>query len=312
MGLVVVGPNSARRRDRKTIAGRLAARIRKAVRAPLSLGLCFVLCLATAELAHAEPPRRIVSLDLCTDQLLLELAPRARIAAVTHLASDASVSAIPDKAKGIPITHGDAEDVLNYDPDLVLAGPFGVSSTVALLRRLNRNVVIVPLPQDLAGVRASILAVAVAIGEVAGGEAMLQAFDKRLATLRRPLDGASPTALVYQVSGVVSASGSLADATLAAAGFRNLARDYPLTRNGQLPLELLVAQPPDLLILSSASNAYRTPAADNLRHPALGELRRTHASLELPWQLWLCGTPHVADAIEKLTAARDRLKATPR
>ena len=71
-------------------------------------------------------------------------------------------------------------------------------------------------------------------------------------------------------------------------------------------------QPPDLLILSSASNAYRTPAADNLRHPALGELRRTHASLELPWQLWLCGTPHVADAIEKLTAARDRLKATPR
>jgi hypothetical protein len=41
-------------------------------------------------------------------------------------------------------------------------------------------------------------------------------------------------------------------------------------------------------------------------------LRRRYASLELPWQLWLCGTPHVADAIEKLTAARDRLKAAPR
>ena len=33
----------------------------------------------------ADAPRRIVSLDLCTDQLLVELVPRERIAAVTHL-----------------------------------------------------------------------------------------------------------------------------------------------------------------------------------------------------------------------------------
>jgi iron complex transport system substrate-binding protein len=309
MGSAVVGPSSALRRGGKTIAGWVAT-VGKAVWTPANLGLLFTLCLTTAGLA--EPPRRIVSLDLCTDQLLIELALPGRIAAITHLASDASVSAIPNKAKGIPVTHGAAEDVLSYDPDLVLAGPFGVSSTVALLRRLNRNVVIVPLAQDLDGVRASIRTVALAIGEAPRGEAMLHAFDRRLASLSRPHDSASPTALVYQVSGVVSATGSLADAALTAAGFRNLARDYPLTRNGQVPLELLVASPPDLLILSSASNTYRTAAADNLRHPALGKLRTTHASLELPWQLWLCGTPHIADAIEKLTTARDRFKATPR
>jgi len=257
-------------------------------------------------------PQRIVSLDLCTDQLLLELAPRERIAAITHLAGDASVSAIPGKAKGIPTTRGAAEDVLSYDPDLVLAGPFGVSATVALLRRLHRHVVIVPLPQDLAGVRTSITTVAAAIGEVERGEAMLKAFDRRLASFSRPHEPTSPSALVYQVAGVVSAAGSLADAALAAAGFRNLARDYSLTRNGQVPLELLVASPPDLLVLTSASNAYPTPAADNLRHPALIKLRRTHAALELPWQLWLCGTPHIADAIEELATARDRLKASPK
>ena len=76
-----------------------------------------------------------------------------------------SVSAIPEKARGIPITHGGAEDVLRYDPDLVLAGPFGVSATVDLLRRLGRNVVVVPQPQDLDGVRASVRAVAAAVGE---------------------------------------------------------------------------------------------------------------------------------------------------
>ena len=53
-------------------------------------------------------------------------------------------------------------------------------------------------------------------------------------------------------------------------------------------------------MLSSAIDEYRTAIADNLRHPVLRGLRQHHASLELPWQLWLCGTPHVADAIERL------------
>ena len=110
----------------------------------------------------------------------------------------------------------------------------------------------------------------------------------------------------------VSGPGSLAEAALAAAGFRNKAAEYRLTRNGQVPLELLVATPPDLLVLSSAVDEYRTALADNLRHPVLRRLRQSHASLELPWQLWLCGTPNIADAIERLAAARGKLEARAR
>src|SRR5215831_17968551 len=73
---------------------------------------------ACAFAGEPPPPTRVVSLDLCTDQLLIELAQRDRIAAVTHLAADPAVSAIPEKARGIPFTHGNAEDVLRYDPDL--------------------------------------------------------------------------------------------------------------------------------------------------------------------------------------------------
>ena len=258
--------------------------------------------------ASAEPPQRIVSLDLCTDQLLIELAPRARIAAVTHLAADASVSAIPEKARGIPITHGAAEQVLSYDPDLILAGPYGVAATIGLLRRLERNIVVVPLAQDLDGVRTAVRTVAQAIGAVARGEAMLADFDRRLAIAAPALPAmARPSALLYQLGGVVSGPNSLADAALAAAGYRNKARDYPLAPNGRVPLELLVAAPPDLLLLASRGDEYATAAADNLRHPALARLRRERASLELPWQLWLCGTPHIAEAIEKLASARSAL-----
>jgi iron complex transport system substrate-binding protein len=264
--------------------------------------------------ADAQPakPQRIVSLDLCTDQLLIELVDRERIAAVTHLAADPAVSAIPEKAQGIPVTRGAAEDVLRFDPDLVLAGPFGVSPTVSLLRRLKRNLVVVPLPADIEGVRTAVRAVASSVGEERKGEAMIAAFDRRLARLAPARDTARPTAVIYQVGGSVSGPGSLADAALEAAGFRNKASEYRLTRGGQVPLELLVAEPPDLLVLSNTAHEYRTVVADNLRHPVLRLLRERHASLELPWQLWLCGTPHIADAIERLAAARSKLEARPR
>jgi iron complex transport system substrate-binding protein len=275
----------------------------------------FGMCMAVALPVDAQPaakPSRIVSLDLCADQLLIELVGRERIAAVTHLAADPAVSAIPAKARGIPITHGAAEDVLRYDPDLVLAGPFGVSPTVGLLRRLKRNVVVVPLPSDLDGVRTAVRSVAAAVGEGPKGEAMIATFDRRLARLAPPASAAHPTAIVYQVGGSVSGPGSLAEAALLAAGFRNKAAEYRLTRNGQVPLELLVAAPPDLLVLSSAVDEYRTAIADNLRHPVLKRLRQRHASLQLPWQLWLCGTPNIADAIERLAEARGKLEARAR
>ena len=260
--------------------------------------------LGQASAVEAPPaPARIVSLDLCTDQLLVELAARARIAAVTHLAADPAVSAVPEKARGIPITRGRAEEVLRLDPDLVLAGPFGVSASVDLLRRLGRNVVVVPLAQDLDGVRASVRTVAGAVGAPARGEALIAEFDRRLSALAPPA-GALPTAVIYQVGGTVSGPGSLADAALAAAGLRNLAPAYGLARGGQVPLELLVAKPPDLLVLASNVDEYRTALADNLRHPIIRRLRQRGLSIELPWRYWLCGTPHIADAIERLAQAR--------
>lgn len=259
----------------------------------------------------AAEPRRIVSLDLCTDQMLVELVERFRIAAVTHLLADPAVSAIPEQARGLSITRGAAEDVLRYDPDLVLAGPFGVSTTVNLLRRLGRNVVVVPLPQDIEGVRTSVRAVAAVVGEAAKGEAMIAEFDRRLARLAPPAK-APPSAVIYQVGGSVSGPGSLANSALAAAGFRNVSAAYPLTRGGQVPLESLVARPPDLLVLASGPEEYRTVLADNLRHPAIALLRRRGASLELPWRHWLCGTPHLADAIERLAEARVGLEARGR
>ena len=139
-------------------------------------------------------------------------------------------------------------------------------------------------------------------------EPITTATPEQLLALGLPAGSMGPkveaAAWFVQQTGGRAAIGSLADAALAAAGFRNMSADYRLTRGGQVPLESLVARPPDLLVLGSAPEEYRTALADNLRHPIIRLLRQRRASLELPWRHWLCGTPHIADAIERLAEAR--------
>lgn len=64
----------------------------------------------------------MISLNLCTNQLLLELADPQSIASVTSLARDCSISAQCNTAATVPINYGTAEELLAARPDLVLAG----------------------------------------------------------------------------------------------------------------------------------------------------------------------------------------------
>lgn len=262
--------------------------------------------------AHAgASAERIVSLNLCTDQILVDLVPRSRIRALSHLAADPSVSATATQAQGIPTTKGAAEDVIARDPDLVIAGTWTTPATVDLLKRLGRRLELVPLASDIAGIRAATLQIASAVGERQKGEEIVAAFDRRIASAlakarAAAADGLMPSALVYQVNGLASGPGSLADAALSLAGWRNHATTLRLGTGGQIALESLIASPPDLIVLSARPNEYQTPVADNLRHPLLDRFRARGRLMVLPWALWLCGTPAIAEAVERLADARAR------
>lgn len=268
--------------------------------------LCFALLAFCAR--AGEPPRRIVSMNLCTDQLLLMLVEPSRIAAVSHLARDPSLSALAEEARRFPIVHSNAEEVLRADPDLVLAGPWTTRATVDLLRRLGRTVAIVPLAQDLDGVRAGVREVARLTGTEARGEEIVAAFDRRRMEIERLAATEVRTAVVYHVAGLASGTGTLADAVLRAAGLRNAAQAARLDAKGALALERLVAEPPDLIVLGHAEDEYRTVQADNLRHPALARLLARVPSAHVPQRLMICPSPRVLDAVELLAEKRRALR----
>ncbi|MBI3303455.1 MAG: ABC transporter substrate-binding protein, partial [Deltaproteobacteria bacterium] len=145
-------------------------------------------------------PRRIVSLNLCTDQLVLALADRNAVRSVTWLARDPKISMLAAEAAYIPVNHGLAEEIVPLAPDLVLAGIYTTRPTVALLQRFGARVVEVDVPQSVPDMYEQIRTVARLFGHPERGEAMVAAMETALAALGPPLEGPRPVAAVYRLN----------------------------------------------------------------------------------------------------------------
>src|SRR6188508_3078471 len=94
------------------------------------------LLLASAS-AHAEAPRRVVSFNLCADQLVVALADAGQIAALSPYARDAHLSVVAEKAKAFPSIGWSAEGTVALGPDLVLVGPNDRRETRQMLAALH-------------------------------------------------------------------------------------------------------------------------------------------------------------------------------
>ncbi len=258
-------------------------------------------------------PSRVVSINLCTDQLAMLLAAPGQLKSVSRVALDPRVSSMPAEAAQYPINAGRAEEVHGMAPDLVVAGEYTSRDTVALLRLLGIEVVQFDIAHSLEEVRARIHQMGAALGREAAATAMIAQFDADLAQLRDDLDGGlapgsdAPRAALYSANGYTSGDKTLSGEILAAAGLRNAPAEAGYGW-GKLPLEVLAMLQPDLVI-----TARRYPrgsrAEEIMDHPVVEELGGWAARALMSDQDWVCGTPYVLRAIGDMAAARRKLEA---
>lgn len=249
-------------------------------------------------------PARIVSMNVCADQLLLLLADRQQIVSLSFLAADQETSMMVEQAAGLPLNHGRSEEILPLEPDLILAGEYTTRPTVFLLRRLGYRVIVLPVAKTLNDIRDNVRTVADAVGAPERGRALVAAFDKKLAfsdVSGEQVD--APVAALYWANGFTSGEGTLANAIVRAAGFRNLGSELGIRGTGQVPLETLITSKPDVLIVDEPQKE-SAMATEFFRHPALKEMFAEDVQISIPSNLWVCGTPEIADAIVKLHAVR--------
>lgn len=265
----------------------------------------FALLCAPAS-AGVSKPARIVSLNLCADELVLRLADKGQVASVTYLARDPLGSNVADLAKDVPVNRGLAEEIAGLKPDLVIVGAFTTRTTTAMLRRLGLPVLELGVPQTLDAAYAQIRKVADRVGAPERGEAMVRDMKEAFARLP-PQPSPRPTAIVLRPNGFTAGRGSIADEILGAAGFDNLAARLSTDRMGQLNLEEIITAQPDILVINASQDAPPSLADDLLHHPALARFGAEGRTVPLPTRLWACAGPELAQAAQRLAAAREAL-----
>ncbi len=258
-----------------------------------------LLCL-TGQAAAA--PQHIMSLKVCTDELLLDLVPPSRIASVTFLSREkASLRQWPQAAT-IPVNHNTAEEILAAHPDLILTDPFIAPSLRPLLAKTGAKVVEVSPAENFEQIRASVRLMAKAVGEEARGEALIAHMDAQLRDLAAHRPAKVLTVAEWGGGGYVPGRGGLFDAILTAAGARNVEQGS----FGYYDVESLIAANPDALIYGDTYDGTTSLRADQDLHPAL---MRRYAGRRISYSpLYGCGVLQSADVAKQLQEALHKVQ----
>lgn len=260
--------------------------------------------------AAQEPPKRVASLNLCADQVLMALMEPQAIASLGPFARDPLLSAGAEKAKAFEQNRGTAESVLKGRPDLTVIGTFDNAQTRRLLEASGARLFILPPWRGFEASSADLLALGEAIGRKAQAEALVQAIAEARG---RAQNAARPglRALVLGRGGYVDISQSLVHDLIGAVGLKDMGANE--VREGKvagrfLPLETILTLKPDLLILGEGSMTGEDRKAQVFAHPAF---RKTYPEgakngprrIVLPERLTSCGGPSLIEALERLSSA---------
>lgn len=273
------------------------------MKAFVALARALVLVLMATVPAWAQAPQRVVTLNLCLDQLALRLAAPGQLVGVSYLSRDPRLSVLAEQARGIAPVRARVEAILDLRPDLVIFDSAAHAGIKGLVRRAGVPILEVPWAAMLEEAEGQIARLAGALGRHDAGRALVDDMRNQRDTLawRGP-----PTAVaaVLQANGGTTGKGSLMDQLLRLSGYRNLAAELGVPAYGRWSLETVLAGQPDLLVLDADSNLDPARATEFVDHAALKSLTGRARLVSVPMKYSICAGPESFDAMRLLAEAR--------
>lgn len=269
----------------------------------LSLLIALVACLAVLKpgLSAAETPRRVVSANLCADQLLMVLADPEQIVSLSPFATDPQMSFLADRAKAFRSNRGAGEALVMSDADLVLVGPYDSRYTRNLLAGRQIEFLSLPPWDNIDGGVVQIRSLAARLGHAGRGERLIEEINASLEKLRNlaATGAARPSSLVLHRRGYVFHAGVTGE-LFQLAGLRDAAPDLGVKGAGFVRLERLLTGRPDFLIVAGNPYAPEDQGEAMLVHPALTKAFPLERRLVIPDVLTLCGGPSTPALAERI------------
>lgn len=209
-------------------------------------------------------PQRVYATTLSIEELLVELLPPERIAAISTDAVDDNYSLIVDKAqrisKKVP-PRINVESVVALRPDLVIVQANVNKAYIDALKDVGLKVFVTKVPTTINMVKSRIIKISEAVGEVEKGKLIIGDMNKKLSSVDSKV-GALPKnkrkiAIAYSMLGAFGSKDGLYNDICERSGLLNGAAMAGLVRGEHLSKERIVDINPDVLIFPSYSSTQK-------------------------------------------------------
>lgn len=252
---------------------------------------------------------RIVSTNVGVDEILLSLVPPGRLAAVSALADDPTISNVVAEARAVPgrLRAVDAERILAFRPDLVVFPPYTRREVVLQIEEAGVPVLRMPDCRSLEDVRVHLRTLGAAVGASDRAEALVRGMDRVLEEVRARTAGVTrPRVLYTSLNGYTQGAGTMFDLFLEAAGGRNVAAEAGVEGWGTLPVEVALALDPDVLLVPGYGGGRKAREVGMARNLACDPAWRTASAVRagrvhtIPGSHILATSQHVTRTAEDI------------
>lgn len=246
-------------------------------------------------LSESPSKKHVVSLNLCTDQLLVPLLPSGDIAGLSPLAGNCSESVVCEVAHAFPAIEAEGEAVLKYEPTHILESQWAHHIVQKMARLQSIPYYQLPAAQKLDDIPRQIRALSSWLNIKEKGERLARWFEQNERTAQPVHPFPSLSAAFYSES-----DDPLLEDMIKKAGFLSLTGKPDHYRI--FSPEALIITPPDLLIISSLGEGKSLKETKLLPTFILNKFARPHL-LVIPMKLTLCGSLRSLDALKLLNNA---------
>ena len=260
--------------------------------------VCCAVCLTSA---NADDKPSVVSINLCTDRLVLALADARQIVSLSYVAADSN-SMIKTAASTVKLNHGRLEELLLLDADYFLASDYDDPKLLKRLGEFGKKVRRFKAERTVDQSKANIAMLAEILNQNQKGELMIEKLNQ-IDQLEK-IEG-SPRTLLLGANNYISGRNTLASNVIEIMGYKNIADEANIIDYGRISMEQVVELNPEVIVVSKYSGDY-SRAQSVLQHPVLKDMSRSVKVINVPTREWICGDQALYDAAARLSVLQGR------
>ncbi len=244
----------------------------------------------------AQGAERIVSLNACADELLLQLVSPDQIVGVTNLNHSEVTHRVIAENPHILRLKTDPENIMRLRPSLVLAGPFSNPLLIQQLEKMQIKVMHLAIPKNWDELQSEISRLAPWIQNSEKQKAVQKRIQK-LAELKTFSPWLGKRAVFWSAAGHLSGKQTFEDAFLSALGMVNAdsGEGYQF-----VSLERLIELRPEVIVVTQNQSRKNSWSYETLFHPALKKALPGIEYLHIPEEAVSCASVYTLEVVENL------------